>query len=312
MLQLPELFVQRMTSRLGGNSQAFFRSLEDPVPVSIRMNTRKPFDGFEGMESVPWCASGFYLKQRHVFTLDPFFHAGCYYVQEASSMFIERAYRNHGDLQRSLRVLDLCAAPGGKSTHLLSLLPEDSLLVSNEPIPSRNAILRDNLSKWGYENVVVTQNEPGDFKRLTGFFDMILVDAPCSGEGLFRKNHEAVREWSESNLSMCSTRQHSILEDVLPSLKPGGLLIYSTCTYNDSENDDICEILVKGGSMDPLELEPAYGAAKTRTDSRCIRIWSKVKGFSWLRCERNRLNRNPIPSKKRNTNTSNSRVLGIG
>jgi len=279
MLQLPEIFVKRMSTQLGNDSPSFFRSLEEPTPVSIRMNPFKPLSAFERKELVPWCENGRYLQERISFTLDPLFHAGCYYVQEASSMFIEMAFREHSKKDESMRVLDLCAAPGGKSTHLLSLLSRGSLLVSNEPIPSRNAILRDNLSKWGCENVMVTQNDPQDFNKLRDYFDIVLVDAPCSGEGLFRKNHDAVREWNESNLAMCSTRQHAILENVLPSLKPGGMLIYSTCTYNESENDGACEFLQKTGDLQPMELEPLHGAVKTRFGLQMFPHLVRGEGF---------------------------------
>ncbi|MFM7078784.1 MAG: hypothetical protein ACKOYC_03220, partial [Bacteroidota bacterium] len=236
MINLPDIFLQRMSQQLGADLQAFLDGFDAPVPVSVRLNPWKLLNAFNGSQPVPWCASGLYLKERISFTLDPLFHAGCYYVQEASSMFIEVAFKKYTKGNTPLRVLDLCSAPGGKSTHLMSLLAPGSLLVSNEPVPQRNSILRENLTKWGLDDVVVTQNDPKDFASLKHHFDVILVDAPCSGEGLFRKNHDTVIEWSESNLEMCSIRQQTILENVLPALKPNGLLIYSTCTYNEAEN----------------------------------------------------------------------------
>ena len=151
-------------------------------------------------------------------------------------MFVEQAVRQATDLSKSLNVLDLCAAPGGKSTHLLSLLSKDSLLISNEVIRSRASILSENIQKWGHDNVIVTHSDPSNFGRMPGFFDLILLDAPCSGEGLFRKEPEAMREWSLPNVDHCSVRQKRILSDVWPALKPGGILIYSTCTYNEKEN----------------------------------------------------------------------------
>jgi 16S rRNA C967 or C1407 C5-methylase (RsmB/RsmF family)/NOL1/NOP2/fmu family ribosome biogenesis protein len=264
MLKLPEFFVTRMTSHLGADAVPFFEALDKDPPVSLRLNPFKPSSVFDGHELVPWCEKGRYLQERISFTLDPLFHAGCYYVQEASSMYLECVINKHLNTESPLRVLDLCAAPGGKSTHLLSLIPEGSLLVSNEPIPSRNNILRDNLSKWGLANVVVVQNQAKDFQSLTHYFDVVLVDAPCSGEGLFRKNHEAVNEWSEENLAMCSHRQQNILEEILHCLKPGGLLIYSTCTFNPAENDEVCSVLEKNELVELLKLDALHGAVTTK------------------------------------------------
>jgi len=190
-------------------------------------------------DKVPWSQYGYYLSQRPSFTFDPLFHAGCYYVQEASSMFLEQALKQPLDLSRSLKVLDLAAAPGGKSTHIQSLISKDSLLVSNEVIRSRSNILKDNIIKWGCENVVVTNNDPKAFARLESFFDVIVVDAPCSGSGLFRRDEEAIGEWSENNVQLCSQRQQRILADVWPALKKNGVLIYSTCSYSKEEDEEI-------------------------------------------------------------------------
>jgi 16S rRNA C967 or C1407 C5-methylase (RsmB/RsmF family)/NOL1/NOP2/fmu family ribosome biogenesis protein len=190
---------------------------------------------------VPWSAFGYYLKVRPSFTFDPLFHAGCYYVQEASSMFLELALKNTVDLSKPLRVLDLSAAPGGKSTHIQSLISSNSLLVSNEVIRSRANILKDNIIKWGSENVVVTNNDPRDFTKLENFFDVIVVDAPCSGSGLFRRDPEAIHEWSENNVQLCAQRQQRILADVWPTLKKDGVLIYSTCSYSKEEDEGIAE-----------------------------------------------------------------------
>ena len=169
------------------------------------------------------------------FTFDPLFHAGCYYVQEASSMFVEQALKQYIGETPSV-MLDLCAAPGGKSTHARSVLPEGSLLVANEVIRNRSQILAENLTKWGHPGVVVTNNDPADFAGLEDFFDVILTDVPCSGEGMFRKDPVSVSEWSPENVEICWQRQRRIISDIWPSLKPGGLLIYSTCTYNTKED----------------------------------------------------------------------------
>ena len=158
-------------------------------------------------------------------------------------MFLEQALKQTVDLSKPLRILDLCAAPGGKSTHILSLISKDSLLVSNEVIRSRANILTDNINKWGCSNVIVTNNDPRDFQRLKNYFDVIVVDAPCSGSGLFRRDAEAIDEWSEQNVALCSQRQQRILADILPALKKGGILIYSTCSYSKEEDEHICEWL---------------------------------------------------------------------
>jgi len=155
-------------------------------------------------------------------------HAGAYYVQEASSMFLEQALKQSVDLDQPLLVLDLCAAPGGKSTHLLSLLHQSDLLISNEVIRSRISVLDENIRKWGHQNVIISNNDPADFSKLEGLFDIVLVDAPCSGEGLFRRDASAIQQWSVDNTNLCSTRQRRILADIWPSLKSGGFLIYST------------------------------------------------------------------------------------
>jgi 16S rRNA C967 or C1407 C5-methylase (RsmB/RsmF family)/NOL1/NOP2/fmu family ribosome biogenesis protein len=230
----------------------FLKSLKETSPISIRQNQYKNFS-IEG-EPVPWCETGRYLKTRPVFTLDPALHAGAYYVQEASSMFLEQAIKQLDLDKKPIRVLDLCAAPGGKSTHLAGLLHEDSLLVSNEVIRTRASILDENLTKWGVGNTVVTNNDPRDFENLSGFFDVIVVDAPCSGEGLFRKDQEAMMEWSVNNVQLCAKRQQRILADVWPALKSDGILIYSTCTYNSLENEENMQWLAEQHRLESVNL----------------------------------------------------------
>ncbi len=214
----------------------------------------------EGVESihpspVPWSASGYYLSERPSFTADPLFHGGAYYVQEASSMFLEEVLGQSTDLTQNIKVLDLCAAPGGKSTLLQSLLTEKSLLVSNEVVKARVTVLAENIAKWGAANVIVTNNDPKDFQRLPGVFDVIVIDAPCSGSGLFRKDPNAINEWSEQNVTLCGQRQQRIIADVLPALKDGGLLIYSTCSYSAAEDEDICNWLVENNQLSPVQLQ---------------------------------------------------------
>lgn len=195
----------------------------------------------EPVSRVPWSNYGYYLPSRPSFTFNPFFHGGAYYVQEASSMFLEHVMRHVCNLHAPLKVLDLCAAPGGKSTLLQSLLSPDSVLVSNEVIRSRAALLADNISKWGAANVIVTNNDPRDFAKLPGYFDVMVVDAPCSGSGLFRREPEAVEEWSPENVILCSQRQQRILADAWNALKEDGILIYATCSYSREEDEEIME-----------------------------------------------------------------------
>jgi 16S rRNA C967 or C1407 C5-methylase (RsmB/RsmF family)/NOL1/NOP2/fmu family ribosome biogenesis protein len=239
MLLFPEQFKKRMQEKLRDEWSSFEEAHKRPSPISIRLNPKKASSPIVGGEPIPWTKVGKYLAERPVFTLDPRFHAGCYYVQEASSMFLEQAFSQHVSADQPLRVLDLCAAPGGKSTHIISLLNSDSLLLSNEVIRSRVNVLSENIQKWGYPNVVVTNNDPKDFTTLEGMFDVIVIDAPCSGEGLFRKDPDAMREWSPDNVAICSQRQQRIIHDVWPALKENGILIYSTCTYNESEDENI-------------------------------------------------------------------------
>jgi 16S rRNA C967 or C1407 C5-methylase (RsmB/RsmF family)/NOL1/NOP2/fmu family ribosome biogenesis protein len=247
LADLPPDLVSSLQQAPGFSELAFVEAHATPEQVvSVRLNPRKMNAAFavEQLEKVPWSTWGYYLPQRPSFTADPLFHAGVYYVQEASSMFLEKAIRQSCDINQRLRVLDLCAAPGGKSTLIQSLISPGSLLVANEVIKTRVNILTENVTKWGASNVVVTNNDPHDFKKLPGFFDLIVIDAPCSGSGLFRKDPRAIEEWSLNNVALCSQRQQRILDDVLPSLKPGGTLIYSTCSYSVDEDEAILDWLI--------------------------------------------------------------------
>lgn len=251
---------------------------QDQSEIST-VDCRLPF-----ADEVPWSQYGFYLKERPSFTFDPLFHAGCYYVQEASSMFLEQAFTQLIDLSKAIKVLDLCAAPGGKSTHIQSLVSSESLLVSNEIIRSRNNILIDNIIKWGGRNVIVSNNDPSSFKKLEGYFDVIVIDAPCSGSGLFRKDEEAIDEWSLNNVQLCSQRQQRILADALPALKDNGILIYSTCSYSKEEDEDIMDWLVEemGMKNEKLKIENDWNIVETsssKTNSNGYRFFpDKIKG----------------------------------
>lgn len=251
--QFPQAFIKRLQMQLGGQWSDFVYAHLQPSPISTRFNPGKA-GVVESDNCIPWSTYGSYLKERPSFTLDPEFHGGKYYVQEASSMFLEQVFSQAVDSAASLNVLDLCAAPGGKSTHLLSLMNQDSLLVSNEAIQSRAAILSENIQKWGHCNVVVTNNDPRDFQRLPGFFDVIVIDAPCSGEGLFRKDPIALKEWSEDTVTLCSRRQKRILNDVWPALKTNGILIYATCTYSKEENEENLQWLLQEHNAESMTL----------------------------------------------------------
>lgn len=254
-MNLPLSFIEQTKPLLGEQWPAFEKALGEPSPVSVRLNPIKSQHKklVDSLEHVPWSEYGFYLPTRPSFTFDPLFHAGVYYVQEASSMFLEQVFLQY--VSGSVRVLDLCAAPGGKSTHIASLIDENSLLVSNEVIASRANILLDNVVKSGYDNVVVTNNDPSAFSHMNSLFDVVLVDAPCSGEGMFRKDADSIAEWSVGNVQLCCERQQRILSDVWPSLKDGGLLIYSTCTYNLAENEHNVRWIIDDLGAEILELE---------------------------------------------------------
>jgi 16S rRNA C967 or C1407 C5-methylase (RsmB/RsmF family)/NOL1/NOP2/fmu family ribosome biogenesis protein len=207
------------------------------------------------LKEVPWSSFGYYLEERPSFTFDPLFHAGLYYVQEASGMFLEQALSQTMDLSLPLKVLDLCAAPGGKSTLIQSLISGNSLLVSNEVIRSRAAILEENIVKWGAANTVITHNDPRDFQRMENYFDVLVVDAPCSGSGLFRREPEAIAEWSLDNVRLCSQRQQRILADCWAALRQGGVLIYCTCSYSKEEDEDILDWLIGQRQASSLKLQ---------------------------------------------------------
>ena len=240
MVNLPADFVAE-TRRIMGDERynRFVGAFDEEAPTSIRVNPRIVGDGcFDGEKQVPWCSEGYYLNDRPQFTFDPLLHAGCYYVQEASSMFVTHVLRTVDSNHTSQFALDLCAAPGGKSTALRSVLPDDCVLISNEPMGNRAQILLENVTKWGGPNHIVTNNYPRDFRKAKLKFDLILCDVPCSGEGMFRKDPNAISEWSVQNVEKCWQLQREIVADAWECLNPGGLLIYSTCTYNTKENEE--------------------------------------------------------------------------
>lgn len=251
---LPKEFSDRLGKQKHIDKESLLKALGEPSPVSIRINKSKWIKRPVDSEPVQWCETGYYLKSRPSYTLDPLFHAGCYYPQEASSMFLESVIKQTAGSLDNINVLDLCGAPGGKSTHLSSLIGKNSLLISNDVIRTRAALLAETLSKWGSVNTIVTQNDPEAFGKLSGFFDIILVDAPCSGEGMFRTDI-AVSEWSPENASHCAERQKRILMDIWPSLKENGILIYSTCTFNPGENEENIKWLTERHEAESLPLD---------------------------------------------------------
>lgn len=252
-MRLPDAFRARMFAELGADVWHLFEeSLYSPSPVSVRIHPRKYSDTLQLAERVPWCPSGFYLDSRPSFTLDPAFHCGSYYVQEASSMSLWTILNENFQNKSKLKILDLCGAPGGKSTLVAEWLDGQGLLVSNEVIRNRAYTLKQNLIKSGYANIMVSNNDPSDFSGITSYFDIIIADAPCSGEGMFRKDVGAISEWSTDNVKHCTLRQQRILSDILPALKPDGILIYSTCTFNDAENIENVDRMCNSFGLQPI------------------------------------------------------------
>lgn len=263
---MPFAFLERIRNQFPADFDRFIQSIDQVPSVSLRINPRK-FRLPLSSERIPWCETGIFLNERPSFTLDPLLHSGAYYVQEASSMFLEQAF---GQIEtgKNRIVLDLSAAPGGKSTHLLSLLDSSDLLVANEVIRSRVSVLDENIRKWGHQNVVVCSNDPADFSSLEGLFDLVLIDAPCSGEGLFRRDPVAINHWSVDNTNLCATRQRRILADIWPALKNGGYLIYSTCTFNPAENEENLKWLAENNEVESIRipLQESWGAEEFETD----------------------------------------------
>ncbi len=252
------------------------------VPVSIRLNPFKKSDiTFPFKGEVPWCEGGYYLKERPLFTADPLFHAGCYYVQEASSMFLSSIFKQTVSADNDLTVLDTCASPGGKSTLVSSFLNNKSVLVANDVIKGRAETLAYNLAKWGKCNHIVTNNDTNVFSDLNEMFDVILVDAPCSGSGLFRKQPEAIHEWSLQHVEQCSVRQYKIIENVYPALKEGGLLIYSTCSYSEAENEEVVKRLIKEFTLEIVKIKvpPEWGIDESEIGYRFYPYQLEGEGF---------------------------------
>lgn len=261
MIELPEKFIHNTKEHIGTqNAVILFNTLLNTSAVtSVRINPLKKAPAFENATAIDWCDTGKTLSVRPNFTHIPQLHGGAFYVQESSSMFV-------GELVRKFnpnRVLDLCAAPGGKSTHISSVISEDSILVSNEVIRQRASILAENIQKWGRGNTVVTSSDAVRFGKMTDYFDLIVVDAPCSGEGMFRKDPEARQQWSNDNVNLCADRSRRIVADVWNALQIGGTMIYSTCTFNKLENEDTVKWICDTFGAEVLPVEYPLGAMDT-------------------------------------------------
>lgn len=266
MYSLPSEFIERIRIQFPEDGEALLAALDEQAGTSIHIHSIKGKNISHDGQPVRWYSQGKILNSRPSFTLDPLFHAGCYYPQESSSMFLYYVLEClYGD-KRNITCLDLCAAPGGKSLLISSFLGNEGRLISNEIIRSRNSILRENLIKWGADNALITCNESSDFSKLKQYFNCVITDAPCSGEGMFRKDRQSRNEWSPNNVKFCAGRQKRILEEIAPAVKEGGYLIYSTCTFSHDENDAQVANLLATGRFEEIEipLQPEWNITRTK------------------------------------------------
>ena len=260
--ELPIDFINMLHDLLGDEASDLIMALEKEPQTSVRLNKRKPGAEFPEATPVNWCESGFYLKDRPEFIFDPLLHAGAYYVQDASSMIYEtvvskliKIFNSQDSTVNSyFRVLDLCASPGGKTTAMINALPDESTVVANEYSPKRVGALSETLAKWGFPNVDITNKDSSFFARQGENFDIVAVDAPCSGEGMMRKEEMARQQWTLKLVEQCSELQKEILQNAIQALKPGGFLIYSTCTFNRSENEENAEFIMHELGLEPINL----------------------------------------------------------
>lgn len=276
-IPLPPEFLRQMAELLGEEFPAFLASYAEPAVSGLRVNTLKlspaafrklsPFP----LSPVPWCAAGFILSPEHEAGKHPFHAAGLYYLQDPSAMVAaELLAARPGE-----RVLDLCAAPGGKATHLAAQLQGEGLLVANEVIPARARVLNENLERWGATNAIITVETPERLAaRWPGYFDRVLVDAPCSGEGMFRKSDTARQEWQPEQVAGCALRQSRILDTAAALVRPGGMLAYATCTFALEENEGvIVDFLARHPEFAPVHIPLQLGFRQGILDAVGIRLW---------------------------------------
>ena len=280
-MQLPADFIHITEALMGRERfERYLHSFEEETPVSIRLNPLKAKDMMPvDSEFVPWCRNAFYLKKRPNFTFDPLFHAGCYYVQEAASMFLDEVLRHISGITQAL---DLCAAPGGKSTLLRAALPHDCVLYSNEPMRNRASILLENIQKWGYDNHHVTNLFPKDYRKAKMKFDLILCDVPCSGEGMFRKDEATIKEWSLQNVEKCWQLQRDIVSEAWQCLNEGGIMIYSTCTFNTKENEENIRWMIEelGAHVLPIDTKPEWNITGSLLEGFTEPVYRFIPGIT--------------------------------
>ena len=270
---LPEGFLKSIASLPDVDVEAFTKAMNLPPAVSLKLNRRKCCNvselGYGELNPVKWSASGFYLDERPQFTINPLLHAGVFYVQDASSMIYETIVANllsRKIIPENPLVADLCAAPGGKTTSIINALDDSATVIANEFDSKRALILKENLLKWGFPNIVVTNNNTSRFaEACSDSFDLVAVDAPCSGEGMMRKEEIAVSQWNPGLVRKCASLQREIISDAVAALRPGGCLIYSTCTFNLQENEENVEWMIKQFGLQPIDMEfPAeWGVGKS-------------------------------------------------
>ncbi len=291
--QIPELFLVKMERLLGEDYPAFRDSLNQPPAVGLRVNTLKvshqeiPNTFPDQLTPIPWCPSGYWLKPTGVYSESglspgkhPYHAAGLYYLQDPSAMAAGEIL----DPQPGERVLDIAAAPGGKTTHILAKMDNSGLLIANEVHPQRVWELAENLERWGARNVIlVNETPPRLAEHFRGYFDRVLLDAPCSGEGMFRKSESARRDWSPQLVESCALRQSAILNDAAGMLRPGGILVYSTCTFSPEENEGVISAFLAGHpdfELEQVELSPGFDQGRPEWGSgmpelaATVRIWS--------------------------------------
>ena len=282
MTQLPIDFTDMARRTMGEERfDCYLKAFETDAPVSIRLNPEKAKELTSDGERVPWCRNAYYLPQRPNFTYDPLLHAGCYYVQEAGSMFLDTVMQQWVS-DAPVVMIDFCAAPGGKSLLARTALAAGSVLFSNEPMRNRANILAENVEKWGYADHFVTNNFPRDYRRAKMIADVVLCDVPCSGEGMFRKDEATIREWSMQNVEKCARLQREIVADAWSCLADGGLFIYSTCTFNTHEDEENIQWMMDelGAEVLPVKVDAAWNITGSLLDGFSQPVYRFIPGIS--------------------------------